>query len=145
MLNFVCTTLLPNLYMFTHIIPVSIPVVNSVDPDQMALLEAGWSESTVFSWKDKSGFSWARVKIFQPKIAKQWILSTNEKNLNNSYCNCNDNYRWETYHCSSNVFYFISGQKPLLLWMCSIVPPHIDLLVCVQVYVIATYSFRKNI
>ena len=34
-----------------------IQVENSVDPDEMALVEAIWSGSTVFSKKDKSGLS----------------------------------------------------------------------------------------
>ena len=51
----------------------SIPVVsmyyqsrveNSVDPYQMASLEAIWSGSTVFSKKEKSGLSRTRVKCF---------------------------------------------------------------------------------
>ena len=61
-----CTTLLPN-FLSTYSIQVvsiySIRVENSVDPDQMASLEASWSGSTMFSKKDNTGFSWIRVKI----------------------------------------------------------------------------------
>ena len=45
----------------------SIRVENSVDPDQVASSEASWSGSTVFSQKDKSGFS--RIRI-NPNNAK---------------------------------------------------------------------------
>ena len=40
----------------------SIVMENSVDPEQMASSEASWSGSTVFSKKNKSGFSTIRVK-----------------------------------------------------------------------------------
>ena len=39
-------------------------VESKVDPDQMALSEASWSGSTVFSKKDKSGFSRTRINSF---------------------------------------------------------------------------------
>ena len=67
MLNSLCTTLLPNfqpvnLHLSSCKRVFSIRMENSVDPDQMALSEAegSYSGSTLFSEKDKFGFSRTR-------------------------------------------------------------------------------------
>ena len=52
----------------------STKVKNSVDPDQMASLEAIWSGSTVVSRQDKSWLSRRRVKLTPDTGADPWFL-----------------------------------------------------------------------